>query len=341
MNAQLKPIARQGNSTSLTPIELRAMYRMLLACREFEERLYHLFLTEAMPGTMHQYTGQEAVAVGICAALRKDDYITSTHRGHGHAIAKGVSLASLMAEMFAKETGCCGGMGGSMHVTDASVGMLGATGVVGGGIPIATGAALSAQLRGTDQVAVTFFGDGAVNEGAFHESLNQAGVWKLPAIYVCENNLYAFSVPASAASAVTDVADRVAGYGFPGIGVDGNDVLAVYDAAATAVARARRGDGPTLIECKTYRQRGHSRFEKSNYRTEEEVQGWIAHDPIVRFRHFLCEESMITEAQADELRQEVLAEVAEAVAFARQSPEPPVDAALRYLFAEGSDPLSP
>jgi pyruvate dehydrogenase E1 component alpha subunit len=321
--------------------DLREMYRMLVACREFEERLYNLFLTEVMPGTMHQYTGQEAVAVGICAALRPDDYITSTHRGHGHAIAKGVSFDSLMAEMFAKETGCCGGMGGSMHVTDASVGMLGATGVVGGGIPIATGAALSAQLRGSDQVAVSFFGDGAVNEGAFHESLNQAGVWKLPVIYVCENNLYAFSVPASVASAVTDVADRVAGYGFPGVSVDGNDVLAVYEAATQAVERARRGDGPTLIECKTYRHRGHSRFEKSNYRTDEEVQAWIKLDPVARFRRLLVERGALSEAEADEIRQAVLSELNEAVAFARRSPEPPPDIALRYVFAEGHDPLSP
>lgn len=323
------------------PDQLRAIYRSLVACREFEDRLYNLFLTETMPGTMHQYTGQEAVAVGVCTALRQDDYITSTHRGHGHAVAKGVSLHSLMAEMFAKETGCCGGMGGSMHVTDISVGMLGATGVVGGGIPIATGAALSAQLRGSDQVAVSFFGDGAVNEGSFHESLNQAGVWKLPVIYVCENNLYGFSIPLSTASAVVDIADRVAGYGFPGVAVDGNDVLAVYAAAREAVARARRGDGPTLIECKTYRQRGHSRFEKSNYRTEEEVQSWLTMDPIVRFGRFLAERNVLSEDAAAQIRQEVLNELAEAVAFSRRSPEPPVDIALRLVFADGVDPLSP
>lgn len=320
--------------------KLKEMYRSLVECREFEDRLYNLFLTESMPGTMHQYTGQEAVAVGICAALRRDDYITSTHRGHGHAIAKGVPLDTLMAEMFAKETGCCGGMGGSMHVTDIAVGMLGATGVVAGGIPIASGAALSAQLRGTDQVAVSFFGDGAVNEGGFHESLNQAGVWKLPVIYVCENNLYGFSVPLSTASAVVDVADRVAGYGIPGIGVDGNDVLAVYEAAQAAVERARHGEGPTLIECKTYRQRGHSRFEKSNYRSEEELQAWLGSDPILRFRRFLVDRGVLSEAEAEQIRQDVLAELADAVAFSRRSPEPAPDVALRLVFAEETDPLS-
>jgi acetoin:2,6-dichlorophenolindophenol oxidoreductase subunit alpha len=325
--------------TNISAAQLKALYRMMVACREFENRLYNLFLTETMPGTMHQYTGQEAVAVGVCAALRPDDYITSTHRGHGHAIAKGVSFSSLMAEMFAKDTGCCRGMGGSMHLADPAVGMLGATGIVGGGIPIATGAALSAQLRKTDQVAVSFFGEGAVNEGAFHESLNEAGVWKLPVIYVCENNLYSFSVPFSEASAVTDVAARAATYGFPGVIVDGNDVLAVYTAACEAVARARRGDGPTLIECKTYRQRGHSRFEKSNYRTDEEVAEWMKRDPIPRFFSYLAEQGVLSEAEAGAIQREILGELEEAVTFARQSPEPPPDAAMHYVFAPNEDPL--
>jgi len=326
--------------TSIPAAQLKAMFRTMVACREFENRLYNLFLTETMPGTMHQYTGQEAVATGVCAALRPDDYITSTHRGHGHAVAKGVPFSSLMAEMFAKDTGCCRGMGGSMHLADPAVGMLGATGIVGGGIPIATGAALSAQMRNSDQVSVSFFGEGAANEGAFHESLNQAGVWKLPVIYVCENNLYGFSVPWSAASAVPDVADRAAAYGFPGVIVDGNDVLAVYTATCEAVARARRGDGPTLIECKTYRQRGHSRFEKSNYRTDEEVAEWMKRDPVPRFTQYLIEERVLTEEEAEGIQHEILNELEEAVAFARQSPEPPPDAALRYVYAPNEDPLS-
>jgi pyruvate dehydrogenase E1 component alpha subunit len=312
----------------------------MVTIREFEEQLYYLFLTEAMPGTMHQYTGQEAVATGVCAALRSTDYITSTHRGHGHAIAKGVPLRSLMAEVFAKDTGCCRGMGGSMHLSDPAVGMLTATGIVGGGIPIATGAALSARLRGSGQVAVSFFGDGASNEGSFHESLNQAGVWKLPVIYVCENNLYGFSVPFSAASALPDIAARAACYGFPGVVVDGNDVLAVYQAALVAVERARHGKGPMLIECKTYRHRGHSRFEKSTYRGDEELQAWLRKDPIPRFRALLVEREVITEGDAERMRQEVLAELEDAVTFARQSPEPGLDAPLQYVYASENDPLS-
>jgi TPP-dependent pyruvate/acetoin dehydrogenase alpha subunit len=330
--------------------KILAIYRTMVTIREFEERLYNLFLTEAMPGTMHQYTGEEAVAVGVCAALRPDDYVTSTHRGHGHAVAKGVTLRSLMAEMFARDTGCCRGMGGSMHLADPAVGMLGATGIVGGGIPIATGAALSAQMRGSGQVAVSFFGDGAANEGSFHESLNQAGAWKLPAIYVCENNLYGFSVPFSVASAVPDIARRAESYGFPGVVVDGMDALAVHAAATDAVARARSGAGPTLLECKTYRYRGHSRFEKPNYRTEEEVRAWQARDPIARLEAHLSVSSGMGPAEsgapcldADEcaaIRAEVRAALDDAVAFARTSPEPPADAALRYVFSDAVDPYS-
>ena len=320
--------------------ELVSMYQMMVKMREFEERLYNLFLTEVMPGTMHQYTGQEAVAAGVCAALKPDDYITSTHRGHGHAIGKGVSLSSLMAEMFAKDTGCCRGMGGSMHLSDPQVGMLGATGIVGGGIPIATGAALSAKLRGLKQVAVSFFGDGAVNEGSFHESLNQAGVWKLPVIYVVENNLYGFSTPFNQVSSVKDIAPRAEVYGFPGVIVDGMDVLEVYKAAQTAIKRARAGDGPTLIECKTYRYRGHSRFEKPVYRTDKELEEWKKRDPIESFASFLMQRNILATEQIGAIRQEIRSELEEAITFARTSPEPPPDAPLRYVFTENPDPLS-
>jgi pyruvate dehydrogenase E1 component alpha subunit len=313
----------------------------MVTIREFEEELYYLFLTEAMPGTMHQCTGQEAVPAGVCAALRPDDYITSTHRGHGHAIAKGVSLRSLMAEVFAKDTGCCRGMGGSMHLSDPAAGVLATTGIVGGGIPIATGVALSAKLRGSGQVAASFFGDGASNEGSFHESLNQAGVWGLPVVYVCENNLYGFSVPFRVASAVPDIARRAEAYGFPGVVVDGNDVLAVYEATLQAVERARAGQGPTLIECKTYRHRGHSRFEKPNYRTDEELQAWLEKDPIPRFRQELMRLGLMTEQDAEQVRAQALVEIEDAVAFARQSPDPLVDVALTYVFAAESDDLSP
>jgi len=325
--------AISSSAAQLTGDQLLAMYRSMVACREFEERLYNLFLTDIMPGTMHQYTGQEAVAVGVCAALNRDDYVVSTHRGHGHAIAKGVSFRKLMAEMFAKETGCCHGMGGSMHVADPSVGLLCATGIVGGGIPIATGAALSAMLRGSGQVAVAFFGDGASNEGAFHESLNQAGAWRLPVVYVCENNLYGFSVPISTASAVPELWSRASSYGFPGVCVDGMDVTAVYAAATEAIARARQGKGPTLIECRTYRYRGHSRFERSSYRTEEEVQEWLERDPITRLRTALVSEGVMTDQQADSIRDEIQDDLDDAVAYARQSPEPPPDASLRLVYA--------
>ena len=325
----------------LGPGLLKSLYRTMVTIREFEEELYYLFLTEAMPGTMHQCTGQEAVPAGVCAALRPDDYITSTHRGHGHAIAKGVSLRSLMAEVFAKDTGCCRGMGGSMHLSDPAAGVLATTGIVGGGIPIATGVALSAKLRGSGQVAASFFGDGASNEGSFHESLNQAGGWGLPVVYVCENNLYGFSVPFRVASAVPDIARRAEAYGFPGVVVDGNDVLAVYEATLQAVERARAGQGPTLIECKTYRHRGHSRFEKPNYRTDEELQAWLEKDPIPRFRQELMRLGLMTEQDAEQVRAQALVEIEDAVAFARQSPEPLVDVALTYVFAAESDDLSP
>ncbi len=319
----------------------RHLLLQMLRVRRLEEKCVELYSEAKIRGFLHVYIGEEAVAAGVCAALRPDDYITSTHRGHGHAIGKGVSLSALMAEMFAKETGCCGGKGGSMHLSDPTVGMLGATGIVGGGIPIATGAALSAQLRGSDQVAVSFFGDGAANEGAFHESLNQAGVWKLPVIYVCENNLYGFSVPFGVASSVPDIAVRAAGYGFPGAVVDGMDVLAVYAATVEAVARARAGEGPTLLECKTYRYRGHSRFEKPNYRTDEELQAWQARDPIQRFEQQLRERGVLSDAEPGQVRTAVRAKLEEAIAFARRSPEPPPDVAMRYVFAAGSDALSP
>jgi pyruvate dehydrogenase E1 component alpha subunit len=306
----------------------------MLTIREFEERLYKLFLTDTMPGTMHQYTGQEAVAVGVCAALDPADYITSTHRGHGHAIAKGVSLRSLMAEMFSKDTGCCRGMGGSMHVSDGSVGLMVTTGIVGGGIPIATGLALAAQMQQSDRVAVAFFGDGASNEGAFHEGLNQAGVWKLPVIFVCENNMYGFSVSFETASAVSDVANRASSYGFPGMVVDGNNVLEVYEASKAAVERARTGGGPTLIECKTYRHRGHSRFERAAYRPDGELEEWLTHDPIPRFKDLLIQEQILTSRAYEQMMGEVMQEIADAVSFARDSSEPPPDASLHYVYAE-------
>lgn len=296
---------------------LKTLYLRMVRAREFEEKLYYLFLTIKMPGTMHQATGQEAVAVGVASALNADDYVTSTHRGHAHCIAKDVSLNSMMAEMFAKRNGACKGMGGSMHLCDFSKGMLGAFGIVGAGIPIATGAALSSVVRGTRQVAVSFFGDGAINEGVFHESLNMASLWKLPVIYVVENNQYALSMPNELESAVTDLSSRGCSYNVPGRTVDGNNVLAVYNAARQAVEHARDGKGPFLLECVTYRVRGHARFEQPNYRPKEEEELWKKYDPILRFKQAATTAGILSESDLEAIDQQVEKEIEDSIAFAQ------------------------
>jgi pyruvate dehydrogenase E1 component alpha subunit len=311
------------------------MYRKMVEIRTFEDKLYYLFLSTVMPGTMHQYNGEEAVAVGVCSALKDTDYITSTHRGHGHCIAKGADLNRCMAEMFAKSTGLCRGMGGSMHIADFGVGMLGATGIVGAGIPIATGAALSIQLRETDQVVCCFMGDGATNEGSFHESLNMAAVWKLPVVYVVENNLYGFSTPLHEVLPTEHIAQRGDAYGIANQIVDGQDVWAVYEAALAAVERARAGDGPSLVECKTYRYRGHSRFEPATYRTKEEENEWKKRDPIKLWSAWLTEAGIIDEAEIKAIRSDVQKRMDEAVAFAEDSPSPNPEAVLDLVFAKG------
>lgn len=315
---------------------LLGMYRRMLQAREFEEQLYYLFLSRPMPGTMHQATGQEAVAVGIISALNPDDYVTSTHRGHAHCVAKGVSLDAMMAEMFAKRTGSCKGMGGSMHLCDFSRGMLGAFGIVGAGIPIAAGAAMSALVRDTQQVAVSFFGDGAVNEGVFHETLNMASLWKLPALFVIENNQYALSMRVAESSAQPVLAARAVAYDMPGEQVDGNNVVAVYRAAQAAVARARRGLGPTLLECITYRIRGHARFEASGYRDAAEVEEWKRRDPIARLGEALQSERLATAAELEQIQAEVRAELEAAIAFAEASPDAEADDYLQYITAEAA-----
>jgi TPP-dependent pyruvate/acetoin dehydrogenase alpha subunit len=286
-----------------------------------------------MPGSMHQYIGQEAVAVGVCAHLAKEDYVTSTHRGHGHCIAKGVEIKAIMAEMFAKKTGCCKGMGGSMHIADFGVGMLGANAIVGAGIPIATGAGWSCKARYPGRVSVAFFGEGAANEGAFHEGINLAAVWRLPVVFVCENNLYNFSVHYKKTMLLDNVADRAAAYGIPGQVVDGMDLLAVYGAAGEAIKRARQGDGPTLLECKTYRFMGHSRFEPAGYRSKEEVEAWKKRDPIPMLREWLLKSLLTSEAEFEEIDNAVAMEIEAAVAFAEQSPDPEPDDYARYIFA--------
>jgi len=315
-----------------TQIEL---YRMLQLLRKAEEKLYYLFSTREMPGTMHQYIGQEAVAAGVCAALRDTDYITSTHRGHGHLIAKGADLNGFMAEMFAKATGSCKGMGGSMHIADASVGILGANGIVGGGIPIAVGAALTCKKRGEKNIAVSFFGDGATNEGAFHESLNMASVWNLPALFVCENNVYGFSTHYRRVTNIENIADRAAAYGMEGIVADGMDVLDIYKKTNEAVKKIREGGGPVLIECKTYRYMGHARFEKPVYRTRDEVEEWKKRDCINRLKAHMLKGKKYTEEDLAKIDEQVMAEIEAAVTFAENSPDPEPDSYKDYIFKGG------
>ncbi len=316
-----------------TDIEL---YRMLQLLRKAEEKLYYLFSTREMPGTMHQYIGQEAVATGVCATLRDTDYITSTHRGHGHLIAKGANLNGFMAEMFAKATGSCKGMGGSMHIADASVGILGANGIVGGGIPIAVGAGLTCKIRGEQNIAVSFFGDGATNEGAFHESLNMASVWNLPVLFICENNLYGFSTHYRRVTNVENIADRAVGYGMEGIVADGMDVKDVYKKVNAAVKKIRKGGGPILIECKTYRYMGHARFEKPVYRTREEVEEWKKLDCIKRLKEEILAKDTYSEEDLKKVEEEVVAQIEAAVTFAENSPDPEPDSYKNYIFKEGA-----
>ena len=313
--------------------KLVEMYRRMLTIRLFEDELFYLFLEGTMPGTMHQYQGEEAVAVGVCENLRKEDYVFSTHRGHGHCIAKGAPLDKAMAELYGRETGLCKGFGGSMHLVDVSVGFLGSTGIVGAGIPMATGAGLSIKLRKTDQVAVCFFGDGATNTGAFHEGINLAAIWELPVVFVCENNLYAVSTHVSRAMRIKDIASRASSYGIPGSVVDGNDVLEVYKASGEAIQRARAGKGPSLLECKTYRHKGHARFEPSRYRPKGEVEEWLKKDPIPRFKEKLVETNALTIEEAEKIESEVSSAVEKAIKFAEASPLPNPDDVLRYVYA--------
>jgi acetoin:2,6-dichlorophenolindophenol oxidoreductase subunit alpha len=315
---------------------LRQCYRRMAEIRAFEDQAFYLFSTEPMPGALHQCNGQEAVCVGVCENLHRDDYVTSTHRGHGHCIAKGADINRMMAELFARDTGSCRGMGGSMHLADFSVGMLGAVAIVGGGIPLAVGAALSAKLRGTKQVAVSFFGDGAINEGSFHESINLAAADKLPVVFVCENNLYGFSTHIGRVVANDQLWQRAAGYGVPGERVDGNDLLAVHAAARTAVDRARRGAGPTLLECLTYRHRGHSRFEQPTYRTREEEAEWKQRDPIPAFAARLLAAGLATRAELNALDAAAKQVLEDAVEFARQSPPARPELAVSLAFTEPS-----
>jgi pyruvate dehydrogenase E1 component alpha subunit len=310
-----------------------SLYTQMLRIRRFEEKLLELFSTRLMPGTIHQCNGQEAVAAGVCAHLRREDYIVTTHRGHGHCLAKGADIKAVMAEIFAKSIGCCRALGGSMHIADLDAGVLGSNGIVGAGIPIAVGAGLTCKYKENGRVSVVFFGDGASNEGAFHEALNLAAIWALPVVFVCENNLYGYSTHYKRTMLLDDISERAAAYGIVGVSVDGMDVRAVHTEAGKAIERARKGRGPTLIECKTYRYRGHSRFENPNYRTKEELNEWLQKDPIKLFSNYLETELAVTSDELNEIEQQITEEIEEAVQFAENSPDPePLDY-LKYIYS--------
>lgn len=321
------------DKTKIPPDKLIQMYTTMVRIRQFEDRVYLLFLGEEMPGTIHLYQGQEAVAVGVCANLKREDLITSTHRPHGHAIAKGVSIRSMMAELFAKETGCCEAKGGSMHMGDMDVGMLPAIAIVGGGIPVATGLALASKMMHSGKVAVSFFGDGATSEGAFHEAVNMGAIWNLPVVYVCENNLYGASTHQSKVMKIKNVAERASSYGIPGKVADGNDMFSVYEAAKEAISRAREGKGPTLLECKTYRRGGHSRSDACKYRAKEEEKAWLEKDPIPQARKKLVQMQVLTEEKAKDIEEKVKKEIEDAIAYARNSPSPEPEDTLANVFA--------
>jgi len=321
------------DKTKIPPDKLIQMYTTMVRIRQFEDRVYLLFLGGEMPGTIHLYQGQEAVAVGVCANLKREDLITSTHRPHGHAIAKGVSIKSIMAELFAKETGCCEAKGGSMHMGDMDVGMLPAIAIVGGGIPVATGLALASKMMHSGKVAVSFFGDGATSEGAFHEAVNMGAIWNLPVVYVCENNLYGASTQQSKVMKIKNVAERASSYGIPGKVADGNDMFSVYEAAKEAISRAREGKGPTLLECKTYRRGGHSRSDACKYRAKEEEKAWLEKDPIPQARKKLVQMQVLTEEKAKDIEEKVKKEVEDAIAYARNSPSPEPEDTLVNVFA--------
>lgn len=303
--------------------QLLDFYETMVKIRFFEERVEKLFLAGEIPGFVHLYIGEEAIATGVCANLRKDDYIESTHRGHGHTLAKGADLNGAMAEIFGKSTGLCKGKGGSMHIADFSVGMLGANGVVGGGFNLAVGAALANKMKKSDNVAVVFFGDGASNRGTFHEAANMASVWKLPVIFLNENNEWASTTPTSSLTSVKNISDRAVGYDMPGITIDGNDVFKVYETVKEAVERARQGGGPTLIECKTYRIKGHFVGDPEMYRTKEEVHArYEKDDPIKNFEKKVLAEGRLSKTDLNNVEQKVLKAIEEAIEFARQSPYP-------------------
>ena len=311
------------------------LYEKMLTIRMFEEKAIELFEHNLIRGNVHPCIGQEAVSVGVCSSLRRDDYMLNTHRGHGNCIAKGADLKLMMAELLGKATGYCKGKGGSMHIADFEGGNLGANGIVGGGIPIAVGAGISIQNRGTDQVVACFFGDGATNQGTFHESLNLAALWRLPIIFVCENNLYALSTPVGEAISVPRISDRATAYGIPGISLDGNDIIEVYLKTKEAVERARAGKGPTLLDCITYRFFGHFTGDPGRgitYRSKEEMDQWLNRCPVKQFKERLVQKKIMTEETGKAIEAKVKASIEEAVQFAKESPFPSPEEAMQDLF---------
>ncbi|WP_373498267.1 thiamine pyrophosphate-dependent dehydrogenase E1 component subunit alpha [Desulfococcus sp.] len=308
----------------LTSEQLIDMYVTMNRIRTFENRVAELFAAGKIPGFVHLYVGEEAVATGVCANLTDRDYITSTHRGHGHLIAKGGDIKRMMAELFGKKTGYCKGKGGSMHIADLDLGIMGANGIVGGGPPLAAGAALACQYLGTDSVAVCFFGDGASNQGTTHEAMNLATCWKLPVVFINENNMYGISSCTLNSMCVPNIADRAAAYDMPGVVVDGNDVVAVQEASAEAITRAREGRGPSLIECKTYRHRGHFEGDPCAYRDNAELEEWKEKDPIPRLEKKLLEMGMLTVKKVEEIAASLKNDLAAAEKFAEESPFPSV-----------------
>jgi len=314
--------------------QMLGLYRQMLEIRRCEEQLARLHQSGFIPGACHTYVGEEAIATAVCAHLRETDTVMSTHRGHGHALAKGVPPREMIAELLGKATGCSHGRGGSMHIFKPEVGMLGTSGIVGPSILMAAGAGYTYMLKKSDQVAVAFFGDGAVSNGAFHEGLNLATVWDLPVLFVCENNQYATEVPFAAVTKNASVASKAASYGLTAVELDGNDVLSIYQAAGEAVGRARAGNGPTLLECKTYRTRPHSEgMRDAGYRTQDEVASWRARDPIPRLREHLLAEGVATEDELAQIDRAVQEMIAEAVEFAKESPWPDAATATDHVFS--------
>ena len=314
---------------TLTADICKKMYLDMWRIRLFEEEASRQASLGTVLGSLHMYCGEEAVAVGICAHLRDGDYVAGTHRSHGHCLAKGTPMDRMMAELFGKATGSCAGKGGSMHVADFSINLLGANGIVGGGIGPATGTALASKIRGTDQVSVCFFGDGAVARGTFHEAITMGSLWKLPVVYMCENNQYQQWVPRKNVAVVDSVADMAASYAIPGVSIDGQDIVEVYEASSEAIERARSGGGPTLIEARTYRFSGHSKGDREEYRTHEEVEEWSANrDPIKLLRAHMAERQWLGDTDDEAVQEQAKAEVAAAVRFADESPFPAPDAAL-------------